>query len=505
MGRKRKAVEYKLPPGKLWPNTPSGAEMAIEVFGATGPYESGKTLLGLSIAPGAHPEGHEFAGKPRTLCLDFEKSSGTYGGTGCKRIDVPGEMLKLFTDDQTGKVREYKPLDIFEWFLRLIDRLPPGRFDVVMADPITDIEGGLVSYVKKNCKQFGLTENQIAKAGGLLWGAVKDYWKQVLLRLSTKCQTFYFTTHLRSVWDGDRPVRGKKEPKGKDTLMELSSLYLWLERKPDDKGDVLAVPSARCAEPYGKSRLADAVMTDDGRLDITRLIPPRLPEATVEAIREYIAQPPDRQKLREDERVVEDCLSDDDKLRMKESTALAEATAQEGRLAVLTRQAEIQAAARRGEQTAPQPSDVPGQPVKQAAADAEQGEKAAAEAAEKRRKDTYEALKAKADAEQAEIDADMKEAEAGVVAGAAEGQRLVDSQPEEHQPAAGPAVVSAITDDQIIELRKLVEELGIGREKLAEILAKVDRPTVRDLSRDQAARLIDKLKAAWLKKESAKN
>ena len=479
MGRKRKAVEYQIPPGKLWPNTPSGNELKIEIFGATGPLESGKTLLGLSIAPGLHPEGHEFAGKERTLYLDNEKSGGTYGGTGCLRIDVPDMMQKRF-----GK-ENYKPIDTFMWFVDLINKVPVGRFDVIMTDPVTDFEAGLVGYIKKNPGKFDLTPKMIAKGGGLLWGPVKDYWKQILLNLSTRCQTFYFTSHLRSVWEDNEPVKGKKEPKGKDTLMELASLYLWLERKPDNQGNVPEEPSAKCAEPHGKSRLADTVMTENGQLDIIRLMPPRLPVATVGAIRGYIAQPPDRQKLRDDERVVEERLSDDDKLRMRESTARAEATVQEGRLAVLTRQAEIQAAARRGQQAAPQPSDQTARL---------QAEKKAAEEA-----------KAKAEAEQAEIDADMKKAEAGSEAMAAETQRLVDSQPEEHRPAAGPTIVSAITDEQIIELRKLTKELKITREKLREILARVNRPTVRDLSKDQAARLIDKLKEKWVNQQSAKN
>ena len=127
----------------LWPNTPSGAPVAIEAFGATGAYQSGKTLLGLSIAPGPHPEGHAFAGKPRTLYLDFEKSGGTYTGAGCKRLDVPAVMLELH------KGQPYAPMAVFEWFVKLIGDLPAGRFDVIMGDPITDIESGMVAWVRK--------------------------------------------------------------------------------------------------------------------------------------------------------------------------------------------------------------------------------------------------------------------------------------------------------------------------------------------------------------------
>lgn len=492
MGRQRKTVTYELPSGRLWPNTPSGAELAIEVFGATGDYKAGKTLLGLSIAPGVHPEGHEFAGKPRTLYLDFEKSGGTYGGTGCKRIDIPDVMLKLYTNEQSGRIETYGPLDIFEWFLQLVDHLLPRQFDVIMADPITDLEGGLVGYVRKYCKNFGMTEAQMSKAGGLLWGAVKDFQKQVLLKLSAKCQTFYFTSHLRSVWEGDRPVRGKKEPKGKETLMELAGLYLWLERQADKEGNVPAVPSAIVL----KERLADTVINADGKLSIIQLMPPRLPKGTVGAIREYIARPPDYQKLRDDEKVVEEEMSEEDKLRLKESIAHADKEAQEGRLAVLTRQAELQALARRGKLAAPQPAD---QTAKR------QAEKAASEKVKAERdalQAQIDAKQGKVDSEQKEIDADMAKANAGVETMAAETKRLVESQPEEYASASYPNWV--ITDEQVIELAKLTKELRITKEQLVKILDRVKCKKVRDLTKDLASKLIDQLKALWVDRESVK-
>lgn len=487
MGRRRKKAEYTIPPGRLWPNTPSGAELAIEVFGATGEYKSGKTLLGLSIAPGAHPDklpdgsDHPFAGKPRTLYLDFEKSGGTYGGTGCKRIDVPLEMQGIFTDEKTGMVRPYKPIDVFEWFDRLIGHLQPGQFDLIMADPITDIESGEVAYVRKHHREFGLTDNQIAK-GGFLWGAVKDFWKQTLLKLSTRCQTFYFTSHLRSVWDGNQPVRGKKEPKGKETLMELASLYLWLERKADDDGNVPAVPSGIVL----KERLADTVMTEDGHLEITQLMPPRLPEATVDAIREYIARPPG-DKLRDDEKVIEEEMGEEDKLRLQDSIAHAQADAEGSRLASLTRQAELRAMDAKARRDAPQPNDQTARI---------QAEKAAAE---KKRPIEQEAV----DAEQAEIDAEIAKSEAGIAESDAEGKRLVDSQPEEHRPAgqsgqSGKPSEEKASVEQVAEIKRLVVALKMTPEQLTKVLVKVGCTSVSALPAEQATRFADVLKEAWV-------
>jgi len=335
-----------IPEGRLWPNTPSGSPLAVEVFGATGEYKSGKTLLGLSIAPGSHPEGHPYAGKPRTLYHDWEKSGGTYGGTGCERVDVPSRLLEIKRDN-------YKPIDAYEWFLDQVEnKLKPRQYDVWVVDPITDIESGMVDYVKKNCEKFGLSKEQVNKAGGLLWGAVKDHWKQILLKLATKVQCFYFTSHLRQVWEGNTPVRGKKEPKGKETLFELASLYLWLEREPDSEGRVPAVPSAVVL----KERLSDTVI-EDGELRIIQLMPPRLPVATVAAIREYIANPPNYAKLKPDERIIEKPMSDEERLQLQLQISENERATEENRVSRLARQLELQQLAQAAANNRPQNSD----------------------------------------------------------------------------------------------------------------------------------------------------
>ena len=280
-----KAKEFTLPPGRLWPNTPSGWPLDIEIFGSTGEFNTGKTLLGLSIAPGAHPEGHAFAGKPRTLYLDFEKSGKTYGGTGCIRIDVPAELIKLHGMNYTAR-------QMAEWFNALPSRLKAGQFDVIVIDPANDIESGQVDLVRSNPAAHGYSAAQFTGSVALLMAAMKAHWKKVLLNYSTVCQCFYFTTHLRDEFKGGKPS-GKREPRGKETLAELASLYLWLERLPDEKGNVPEKPTAIVL----KQRLADTRINAVGELEVTALMPPRIPVATVQAIRGYIANPPDYAKL----------------------------------------------------------------------------------------------------------------------------------------------------------------------------------------------------------------
>ena len=322
-------AEVVIPPGKLWPMTPWGSPMEIEVFGATGEFNTGKTLLGLSIAPGVHPPGHKFEGKPRTLYLDLEKSGKTYGGTGCFRVDVPARLAEVHGANYTAK-------QVAEWFNALPSKLQPGQFDCIVVDPVNDIESGEVDIVRSNPAAHGYTANQFANSVGLLMAAMKAHWKKLLMSYSNICQCFFFTTHLRDEFKGGRPS-GKREPRGKETLSELASLYLWLERIPDDKGAVSDKPSAIVL----KQRLADTRMNAAGELEIVNLMPPRIPIATVQEIRRYIANPPDYQKLAAGERVIEKQVTEVEMQQLRLATAEAQAVAAVNQANLIDRQKEL--------------------------------------------------------------------------------------------------------------------------------------------------------------------
>jgi len=340
--------EITLEPGKLWPRTPWGSPMEIEVFGATGEFSTGKTILGLSIAPGVHPEGHEFAGQPRTLYLDLEKSGTSYAGTGCQRVDVPAEMAKAFGPNWTAK-------QAAEWFNSLPQRVKPGQFDACVVDPINDIESGEVDIVKSNPTAYGYTKAQMDRSTPLLMAAVKAHYKKLLMSFAGVFKCLYFTTHLRDEFKGGSPT-GRRQPRGKETLAELASLYLWLERKPDDKGKTAAEPSAIVM----KHRLSDTRVNEAGELEVVELMPRRIPVATVQAIRAYIANPPDIAKPKSGEAVVIEPVTDLEMERMRLATAEAQATAAANQASVIDRQMEL--AAIRKQAVQQQPTTTPQQP-----------------------------------------------------------------------------------------------------------------------------------------------
>jgi hypothetical protein len=283
----------------LWPG---GFDLGV--IGLTGDFGTGKTIFGLSICPGSD-----------TLIYDAEDGAETYKTLGFHRVSMSTEMLKKHP-------KGYKPIDLFNWWLAHVRSIKPGQYRVIVLDPVSEIENGLVEFVRQNPAQFGYTAGQFAAAAPLMQGAAKDFWKSILVDIRARCETFVFTSHLRKVFKGGTPT-GKKEPKGKETLFQLASLYLRLERVADSKGVVPEVPSAI---PL-KHRLAKHEIVD-GDLQWISLLPPRIPTATPASIRKYILSPPDYSKLKPGERVVEEKMSEEELTAMRLAAAEAEREAE---------------------------------------------------------------------------------------------------------------------------------------------------------------------------------
>lgn len=299
---KAKKVEVEImaetkEPRSLWNGT------KIPVLGVTGEKYAGKSLFVSSIDP------------ERTLMIDLEKSTETYSIPYKKRLDLYAELQKRIDADPKRKGSTPTPLDAFIWFKETLEGVKPGEFTVIAVDPISDIEQGLTDWVYEHPETFGRSKAQYDKAGGLLFGDVKAYWKMMLGMLSTRCETFAFTTHMGFVWKGSAPTSERKA-KGKETLFELASLYLEVQRKPNEKGEIPAAPVG----VVKKSRLAVTQIVD-GEVTHTPILPPRLKVCTPKAIREYIAAPPDYAKLKKEEKVETEVMTADEKLRLEAEIA----------------------------------------------------------------------------------------------------------------------------------------------------------------------------------------
>jgi hypothetical protein len=280
----------------IWPRP-------IDVLGVTGRYSSGKSVFITTIC---RPD--------RCRAYDLEKSLSSYGdlvGMGMDIIDVSDELRAKY--GEAG----YTQKQLFMWWLNDIKQLPGGRYQVIAVDPADELEAGLVDFVKGNHSAYGFKDPEaFYRTGGIFWNEVRKEWKRILVDLASRCQTFAFSTHLKKVWRHGRPTE-ELTPKGKSTLMELASLYLFMERDVLGTGenrDFAQKPSAIVL----KSRLGHQVWSEETQEMITTpLLPPRLPVATPNAIRDYLLNPPSYANLKEEEKTSEKELTQDARLELQ--------------------------------------------------------------------------------------------------------------------------------------------------------------------------------------------
>ncbi len=307
----------------IWPN---GIE--IKFLGLAGESDAGKTMFGAMIDPA------------NTLIRDYEQTAGVYQtGLGFTRIDVPAVMRQRVSN-------RYKEIQKFEWWLESNRDIKHGQYSVIMDDPIEDLGPGLKAYMGSLHSEYGFkSADSFENMKGIFWGEARAFYKKELLALADKCQTFVFTNHMNYVWI-NKVCTTKREPKGLETLKELASVYLVLNRKLDQQGKKPRRPNAIVLQ----SRLANFITTD-GKIDPIAILPAAFTDATPDAIRAYILKPADPNTKKKSEKVpAEPPMSEDERAVLAHDTAVAqkeasqaETEANETALARLNRQATRQA------------------------------------------------------------------------------------------------------------------------------------------------------------------
>lgn len=270
----------------LWGIDQDGNEVHIPIIGVTGKFTSGKSLFMGTIAPG----------NKRTRYYDAELSAKQYaGGLQLDYVDMQAAMREQF-----GQMT-FKPIDMFRWWMSDVRSIEPGKYDVIAVDPASDLESGMASWVASRYTDFGFqSEAAFVKTGGIYWNLVRESWKALLADIASRCQTFAFSTHTRVKWIGGKPT-SQNEAKGKSTLMELASLYMWLDRSPSPDGSVPKSP--RCTQLL-KNRVTYTRFVAGQGVVIQPYLPPAFDNCTPDTIRAYIKTPVDLANLAAHERVV---------------------------------------------------------------------------------------------------------------------------------------------------------------------------------------------------------
>jgi len=279
----------------------------IPIVGLAGEPNSGKTMWGLTVDPNCL----RFDITPTTLVWDTEGSSVSYvGALNFERVDITAGAANAS--------------EMFAAWKASFMPLSPRQYRVCMLDTVSEIESGLANYVKSHPSEFGYTANQFAKSAGLFWGAVKNEYKRLLILAASKCETLVLNMHMQQEFRGAIPT-GKRIPKGKDTVIEVTSLYMTLMRDTKAKEQKVSQrPSGICKWPGGKSRLV-RINPETGQPQ--QLLPPFIQDASPDGIREYLKAPPDFDNLKPSEQAIPDkILTEDERLAIKAGIASDEST-----------------------------------------------------------------------------------------------------------------------------------------------------------------------------------
>lgn len=295
------------PPEPLFP-------VRLPVVLLSGPPDAGKTLAAVLLDPG------------RTLYLDTEKSAEPYAepyGVG-EWVDVAAA-----TAFSAGRAT---PEAMFSWLKTYISTVPsysPEKPDeghrVCVLDTADIIEDGIANTVAADTKKYRLPTDDVSKINQLFWSAVKGVWRAVLVDMIARFETTIIITHQKEEYRGKQPT-GKMIPGGKDTLVKLASLVLMLSRPTSAKtGTPVDKPFARLVKGRISIPWRDPAT---GEVVPRRVVPPQVSKFTFGKLRWYMHNPPDFDALPSEEKVPEDTLSPDERLRLRAATAQAVAEAE---------------------------------------------------------------------------------------------------------------------------------------------------------------------------------
>jgi len=324
----------------LWGN------QRIPIIMVSGAVNSGKSLFGVTIDENCRLPSSEV--EPTTIAFDQEGSLDSYaGGLNFEHKDTraaidAGVHNRVVTPESNDprwlRILKEKAdcgnspsASLFRaWYLSMLS-IPPGRYRVGIVDTFTPLQEGLIDWLRRHPEAFGRSAAEYTKAASMfLWPDVKSMLSHIL---STDCrlrfETFVMTVHLKNEWADGKKTKNKIA-EGLDVLEKLATLHIELDRSPKAKGK--EAPKV----PAGILKKERLVVFGKTAADDRPVLPPRIPECTPDAIRAYIANPPDFSKLAAAERLPEPAkLSEDERLAVQQQIAQFQAEAEQSKLSAL--------------------------------------------------------------------------------------------------------------------------------------------------------------------------
>jgi len=284
--------------------------MANEVIIITGARGTGKSTLAATYLPPAEIGKvyvHDSEHSMNQIRSELKASGLDFG----KYVDLEQFFPDLPKDDdllnrlEKGDLpwvdpKVQSPLIRYYQFVieDLSKNLTKDKYKVYILDTGEKFEAGMAAWVEANKKKAGVT----TLAYGKLWTeGVYPLYRQFFSALFARgIETAIVCFHLKTPWEGNRPVAGKVEPSGKKLLYFLSKLMIWLVH---DSRNADGAP-AGCVL---KERLVSLKPNPNSRdgWSRRRMLPERIPHCTWADIGDYLETGCNLANPREGERMNE--------------------------------------------------------------------------------------------------------------------------------------------------------------------------------------------------------
>lgn len=183
---------------------------------------------------------------------------------------------------QRGALCEY-----YEWFVSTLEKtLKRGTFTTLIIDTIEPIEAAMTAWAEKNRDKSGWSGTKAY--GRLETEAVRPLYENLLEAIAQRGVTdILLTSHLKRIWENDRPVLNKVQPGGRIVVLSrLSTAMFWITQNGSNEDGA----------PAGivlKARMGNAAI-ENGEWVTHIVLPERVPHFTWADVRRYMKHPANR-------------------------------------------------------------------------------------------------------------------------------------------------------------------------------------------------------------------
>lgn len=282
----------------------------------TGPHNTGKTTMGLSV-PGALPRHYEF--------FDFDGKTSYLNETWKRTGDGMGAFYDMLVE---GK--GLKPIQILqrvEQHLAEGNETFAGRTRITIFDNWTEVmETALRDRALTMLSQISSLSPAQQNDSMLTYGPTYMYYKNWLKEVTAHSDIVFILTHVKNSTIGRAKIPGKFEARGQRPLDEMATMKIWLN--PSDiyggapTGVVFKNPALMKLTPQGNIPM--------------HVLPPRIAPCTWAKIYDYFENPVGDRELRPEEKLsqterdlLDGEMSDSMKLAWREASRIAAVLAQD--------------------------------------------------------------------------------------------------------------------------------------------------------------------------------